>query len=287
MKTHVTSRLLRAVVTGLAALAMLVAAKVTTAETGGSDGSDPTTVDSRVEALLEMEPDARRAHLKAMDPAERRGLWFEVKREQVRRRGGTGARAGRDALAPDHRDAADVRTPATKRAVGTIAYHSGMPTLDFGGNTIIGNRFDTHTGIPVLASGTVSTVQAVVVPGSAQTSSSAGFVLLGPQTGGGGAMAIFSTFTGATGTQDTVTFAGIGASYTGSSFFVLFGDFEASYLLAFGTASTLGQGHHGVNGITGGMGPNITATSPLTGVNGFINATGNIVPVELMSFEVN
>jgi hypothetical protein len=111
-------------------------------------------------------------------------------------------------------------------------------------------------------------------------------VLLGPQTGGGGAMAIFSSFTGATGATDTVTFAGIGASYTGSSFFVLFGDFSNSYVPVFGAGTANGQGHHGVAGYTGGMGPNITAVGDLGGsLNSFVRATGNIVPVELMSFD--
>jgi len=140
----------------------------------------------------------------------------------------------------------------------------------------------------VLNPGTVSTVQAVVAQGPAFTTSSAGFVLLGPQTTGGGAMALFSTFTNTpTGTTDTVTFAGIGASYTGSSFFVLFGDFDSVYVPVFGTGSTLGQGHHGVVGYTGGMGPNITGTFDFGDtLNALVRSTGNIVPVELMSYSV-
>jgi hypothetical protein len=174
------------------------------------------------------------------------------------------------------------------RAVGTITYDDGVITTSFGGGAIVGNRFDTHTGIPVFGSGTVETVQAVVVPGSAITSSSAGFVLLGPQTTMGGANAIFSTFTaGLTAATETVTFTGLGVSYTGSSFFVLFGDFASSYVPAFGSGSTLGQGFHGVVGYTGGMGPNITGTSNLGGtLNGLVRATGNIVPVELMTFGI-
>lgn len=177
--------------------------------------------------------------------------------------------------------------------VGSIVYDVGVVDTTFGGGAIIGNRFDTHTGAPVLASGTVSSVQAVVVQGPAFNSmnDSAGFVLLGPQTGMGGAFAIFSTFTnGLTGMTETVTFTGIGESYTGSSFFVLFGDFASSYVPAYGTGTTQGQGGHGVVGYTGGMGPNITNTFDFGGVrNGLVRATGNIlstVPVELMKFEI-
>jgi hypothetical protein len=133
----------------------------------------------------------------------------------------------------------------------------------------------------------VTEVVAVVQQGPAFSSTSAGFVLLGPQTTGGGAFAIFSTFTGAiTGMTDTLTFTGIGANYTGNSFFVLFGDFASIYVPVFGTGSTNGQGHHGVVGYTGGMGPNITGTFDFGGaLNALIRASGNILPVELMSFD--
>jgi len=126
-----------------------------------------------------------------------------------------------------------------------------------------------------------------VVPGAAKTASSAGFVMLGPQTGGGAAFAIVSTFTNVSGVIDTVSFTGLGASYTGSSFFVLFGDFASSYIPVLGTGSALGQGHHGAVGYTGGMGPNITGTFDFGGIyNAIIRATGNVVPVELMAFDV-
>lgn len=182
---------------------------------------------------------------------------------------------------------------ALSSAVGSIVYDNGVGTTSFAqNNVIVGNRFDTFSGgNPVLMSGTVSTVIAVVAQGPAFTTSSAGFVLEGPQTVGGGAFAIFSSFTAASGAPtDTVTFTGIGRSYTGSSFFVLFGDFNNSYIPVFGTGTVNGQGHHGVIGYTGGMGPNITTTNNLGGnLNALVRAGGNIlsdVPVELMKFKV-
>ena len=244
-----------------------------------------------VDRLLAMSPADRNAELKSMPPEERRGLWFAVKREQASRRGAespVGSYRGASSNGSEPARKASTNRNGGK-AVGTIAYDDNVTTSTFGGGAIIGNRFNTHTGIPVFASGQVNTVQAVVAQGSGFTTSSAGFVVLGPQTTGGGAMAIFSTFTGAaTGTSDTVTFTGFAASYTGSSFFVLFGDFASGYVPAFGTGSTNGQGHHGVVGYTGGMGPNITGTFDFGGaLNGLVRATGNIVPVELMQFSVD
>jgi hypothetical protein len=246
------------------------------AATGPVSGADAST---QVAALAAMSGAERRAALAGMSAAARGAVYAQARQRWgsggrnpgVYRGGGFPVSGGR--LLP-------------RRVVGTIAYDSGFPSTGFGGGNIVGNRFNTHTGVPVLASGTVSTIQAQVAPGTANTTSSAGFVLLGPQTVGGGAMALFSTFTNATGVIDSLTFPGIGVSYPGSSFFVLFGDFASVYIPVFGPGTTQGQGHHGVVGYTGGMGPNITGTSNLGGLNSFIRATGNIVPVELMEFDV-
>ncbi len=254
------------------------------------------STDSRIEALRAMTPDQRRAELKKLTPDQRRGLWFQLKRaealekkaERTAYRGLAANKASRPAAEQGAGKAVEYdQGKPSKLAPGTIQYDDGTGTTTFGGGAIIGNRFNTHTGgVQVTASGTVDTVQAVVAPGPAQTTNSAGFVLLGPQTTMGGAFAIFSSFTAATGTVDTVTFTGIAANYTGSSFFVLFGDFNNSYVPVFDTGSANGQGFHGVVGYTGGMGPNITSTFDFGGTrNALIRTTGNILPVELISFD--
>ena len=241
-------------------------------------------VDARIASLMAMSKDQRRAELKQLSPDQRRELWFALKRTKGAQRGQQPAVRGAGLA---RHPIAGAKAKAATEAVGSIVYDDGTPTISFGGGSIIGNRFDTHNGNPVMVSGTVETVVGVVVQGGGFTTSSAGFVLLGPQTGGGGAFALFSSFTGATGTTDTVTFAGLGVGYTGSSFFVLFGDFANSYVPAFGTGTNNGQGHHGVVGYTGGMGPNITGTFDFGGtLNGLVRVTGNVVPVELMSFDV-
>lgn len=246
--------------------------------------SDAKALKARVDALLALPKAERLAQFKQMPQQERRELWFEMKRTQATQGGQQPLKRGTGLQG--HQRSPGPRTPR-QQAVGAIVYDDNVPMTTFGGGAIIGNRFNTAVGNPVLVSGTVATVQAVVVQGPAFTTSSAGFVLEGPQTVGGSAFAIFSSFTGATGVTDTVTFTGIGAGYTGSSFLVLFGDFANSYVPAFGTGTNLGQGHHGIVGYTGGMGPNITSTFDFGGTrNGLVRATGNILPVELLSFDV-
>ncbi len=243
---------------------------------------------SQIMELVGMEPADRRAALKAMNPKERKGLWFNVHKAIAEQRA-----VDRTGIQPK----GGVTVPPSAfnpsiQAVGTIAYDSGFASVGFGdndaapSNRLRGNQFDTHTGIPVLASGTVSTVVAQVVPGPANTTNSAGFVLNGAQTVGGNFLALFSTFNPVTGVIDTVTFSGMSANYTGSSYYVLFGDFSVSYIPVFGTGTTLGQGHHAVAGTTGGMGPTMTTINPMTGLNAFVRSSGNIVPVELMQFDV-
>ncbi len=273
---------------------------------GSSQGADvkangPSAnadVSARVDALMKLSPEARRAELKKMTKEERRSLWFELKRAQLAAKGEKpvvkGTRRAQYSPENGRKVAAEKRPAAASRApsaIGTIQYDDGVPTTTFGGGAIIGNRFDTAVGDPVLASGTVSTVVGVVAPGLAFNSSdnTAGFVIEGPQTAGGGAQAIFSSWmSGLTGTTtQTVTFSGLGVNYTGSSFFVLFGDWATSYVPEFGSGTTQSQGHHGMVGYTGGQGPNITRTFDFGGVlNGLVRVTGNVLPVELMSFDV-
>lgn len=245
--------------------------------------------ESRVAELQGMSRAERKAAIQAMTPEERRGVWFALKQADRAENGATAPADGFYRQAANQSPAGGgSSTAAANRAPGTITYDDGVSTVTFGGGAIIGNRFNTHTGVPVLASGSVTQVQAVVIQGPAFASSSAGFVLEGPQTTGGGAQAIFSTFTApGTATTETVTFSGINASYTGNSFFVLFGDFASVYVPAFGTGSTNSQGHHGVVGYTGGMGPNITSTFDFgETLNSLVRASGNILPVELIEYGI-
>jgi len=252
-------------------------------EVAGAKANSQADSAEHIETLLAMSVKDRKAYIKKLAPSERRGLWLRLNKEKKARKG-ISRKAGAYQT-PFPVDVEPKEEWASRGTTGTIAYDSGFPSIGFGGGALVGNRFNTHTAVPVLASGTVNTVHAVVVPGPANTTNSAGFVLLGPQTVGGGATALFSTMTGATGVIDTISFTGLGVNFTASSFFVLLFDNANTFIPVLGTETTLAQGHHGLVGYTGGMG--ITGTFNLGGnLNAFVRAGGNIVPVELMNFTV-
>lgn len=242
---------------------------------------------AKIEQLLAMDKKERKAHIESLDPKERRGLWAQLKREQSLRNGlATKQGAYQSPTALDPSVVSQMNTARwNERAVGTIAYDRDFPTIGFGGGEWVGNRFNTHTGVNVWANGTVNTVQAVVVPGPAKTNNTAGIMILGPQTGGGGATALATVFSPVSGVIDSIQFTGLSVNYTGSEFFVLLWDAANSYIPVLGNGTTLGQGHHGVVGYAGGAGVNGTFNLG-GGMNAFVRATGNIVPVELMNFDV-
>lgn len=252
-------------------------------------GSKPTN--EQIQQLIAMSGPDRRAYLKAMPVGQRGELWMAMKRMKSGKaaiKGSSAYKQGNKSSTTKQLASANSRQGAQPNGGPiTIQYDQGNFSTSFGGGAIVGNRFDTRTGNPILASGTVDTVEAVVVPGASVSSSSAGFVMLGPQTTGGGANAIYSSFTAASGSTDTISFPSMGASYTGASFFVLFGDFASSYVPVFGTETVNGQGHHGVVGYTGGTGPNITGTFDFGGtLNAFVRAGGTSLPVELTNWGV-
>lgn len=252
-------------------------------------------MDGRIAELRVMSASERQAALQAMSPQERKTLWFHVRKMNQAERGNAQPADGfyRNAVQLQKHSggepSATASAPAGQRAVGTITYDDGVGPTIFGGGAWVGNRFDTHTGVPVLASGTVDTVMAVLRPGAgAAATDSAFFAVYGQQTAGGGATAIFNTaITGLTGATATVTFTGIGANYAGDSFFVMFDDANTVYIPAFGTGTTDGQGHHGLVGYTGGQAPNFTSTFNFGNtLNGLVRASGNILPVELIEYGV-
>ena len=266
--------------------------------------STATHSDQQIQQLIAMSAKERRAYLRELPVGQRAELKMAAQRMKSGKNSIKGSSSyaklvGAKNGASSKRDEGAKRNavttsekstsgPRERRIVGSIKYDQGAPSTSYGGGALVGNRFDTHTGIPVLASATVSNVEAVVVPGPSQSNSSAGFVLLGPQTGGGAANAIFSSFTTASGSTDTVVFSGLGVNYTGASFFVLFADFASDYVPVLGSGTTNGQGHHGLVGYTGGVGPNITGTFNLGGgLNAFVRAGGNILPVELTKWSVD
>jgi hypothetical protein len=266
----------------LGCLAITLSAQSEPGTTGDAEGD--SRLEAEIETLLALPGSERRTRLRSLEPAERRGLWMRLKRAEADRKGARPKASYREI---EPHPASGAPDKAWLKAVGSIVYDKGFPAVGFGGGQLVGNRFNTHTGVPVLASGTISTIRAAMVRGPAfsQTTSNAGLVVLGPQTTMGGATALFSTFTTASGVVATVSFTGLGINYTGSSYFALMADNANQYVPVLGTATTLGQGHHGLVGYTGGLG--ITGTFNLGGnLNALVRASGNIVPVELMWFEI-
>jgi len=89
-----------------------------------------------VEQLLAMERDERRAYLESLDPAERRGLWFEVKKAERRSAGRAAAMEPLDILADSpYRSGGqqrDIAVSATAtRAIGTIQYDDNVGGTTF------------------------------------------------------------------------------------------------------------------------------------------------------------
>ena len=156
---------------------------------GAQTASGPGTSE-QIDALLAMAPADRRTYLKGLGRKERLGLWGQLKRTQKLRKG-LAPKARGSGMQPHPLSAGQRHALSSERAanvsplgaaVGTIVYDKDFPSVTFGNGSLVGNRFNTHTGIQIPTSGTLSTVQALVVPGTAATSNSAGFVVLGPQT---------------------------------------------------------------------------------------------------------
>ena len=171
-------------------------------------------------------------------------------------------------------------SPKNGRAMGTITYDDGVATAAPAiGSLCYGNQFNTWSGNPAMASGSVTAVDFYI----ATVSGTAAFVsvLGGP---GGGTTAPVLTSVNVTGVVsgawNTVVF-GSPLAYTGSSFLagVWYGGGDVP---ALGSGSVAGQGFHGmaINDIVG------TGFATLPGLNGLVRASGDVLPVELMTFTV-
>lgn len=170
--------------------------------------------------------------------------------------------------------------PKSSRAPGTITYDDGTYHSAPGvSSNCYGNQFNTWSGNPVMASGSVTALDffmasvsgnvflSVYGPVSGTTAPQLTSVSVPPTAG---AMAWnHHTFTSP-------------LAYTGSSFLAGVWYYVGDAVgLATGTVG--GQGHHGMlinDGTTG------TGFAPLSTVNAMVRASGNVLPVELMNFTI-
>lgn len=173
---------------------------------------------------------------------------------------------------------APVTAPAKARAAGTIAYDNGVATaLPNVTSHSWGNQFNTQNSDPVFASGSVSKLTFFMDAGAGTDNVFAS--VFGPVAGTAAPVLTSPSvpLNGGPGAWNTHTFT-TPIAYTGASFLAgiwYFGD-----TIALGAGTTNGQGHHGmhINDIAG------TGFVSLGTLNALMRASGNIVPVELMSF---
>jgi hypothetical protein len=166
---------------------------------------------------------------------------------------------------------------------GTVVYDPGAPADFFtngdASNDIFGNLFNTSNGNPLMP-GNLTAVTTFPQPVGTDVIMS----LLGPPAGGNAVVlqtvpvlgAVANTFNQVPVTQSV-----------GSSFLVgqYLGSFNGPDSVGVRSASVNGQGFHGfqINFQAG----TATGFAPLAGQNVMVRASGTVIPVELMSFEVD
>lgn len=173
--------------------------------------------------------------------------------------------------------------PKATRAIGTITYDDGIVTA-FPTTTsyCYGNRFNTFTGNPAMANGVVNTLSFFMASGAGTDNV---FVsVYGPvNTTAGTAPFIddHSVVLTAGSNAWNVAVLPTAASYTGASFLAGVW-YVAGDTVGLGSGTVGGQGHHGmiINDVVG------TGYMPLPTVNALVRPTGDILPVELMSFTI-
>jgi len=179
-----------------------------------------------------------------------------------------------------------IQAPRNKdiRAVGTITYDDGMVTSTPATTSLsYGNQFNTFTGNPVMASGSVTAMTFYMMSGAGTDNV---FVsVYGPVGAGTTAANLTSVsvpLTAGPGAFNVHVFASP-LVYTGSSFLAGVWYFGGD-TVGLGSGTVAGQGHHGMS--INDNPTTATGFATLPGVNALVSAGGDILPVELMTFTV-
>jgi len=179
--------------------------------------------------------------------------------------------------------------PAAPQVFGTVTYDTGTnvgfhpddpnPAL----NRVVGNRFNSALGGPLLATGMVSFLTVFPANSGPQSVS----IVLPPDSMNSAMVLDFVTAPLVANQFNSVPFVppvGVGPDFLGL-FLGRFGTFHPAGLLGMSDMATMGQGYHAVQGFYRAQ-----MTTMLEGIpnrNGLLRATGNIlVPVELMEFRI-
>jgi hypothetical protein len=168
------------------------------------------------------------------------------------------------------------------RAMGTIVYDDGIVSALPGISSFCyGNQFDTFSGAnPVMASGSVTAMSFFIVSGAGTDNV---FVsVFGPVSGTAASVLSSASIPLNNGSNafNTHVFASP-VNYPGSSFLAGIW-YVAGDTVGLGAGTVNGQGHHGmwINDIAG------TGFATLSGLNALVGASGDVLPVELMTFTV-
>lgn len=168
------------------------------------------------------------------------------------------------------------------RAMGTIYYDDGVQT-HFPGVTsyTFGNQFNTFGGTnPVMVSGSVTAMSFFMVAGAGTDNV---FVsVFGPVSGTAASVLTSASVPLNNGSNawNTHTFTApvnyVGASFLAGIWYV------AGDTVGLASGTTGGQGYHGmwINDIAG------TQFALLSSLNGMVGASGDVLPVELMTFTI-
>jgi hypothetical protein len=179
--------------------------------------------------------------------------------------------------------------PAAPQLFGTVTYDTGVnagfhPDSPMAAmNRVVGNRFNSALGGPLLATGMVSLLTVFPANNGPQSVS----IATAPTTMATAMVLDFVTSPLVAGQFNAVPFAppvNVGPDFIGF-FLGTFGTSHAAGLLGMSDMATMGQGYHAVQGFyIGGM---ATMIEVVPSRNAMLRATGNIlVPVELMDFTI-
>jgi hypothetical protein len=179
--------------------------------------------------------------------------------------------------------------PSAPQLIGTVTYdtavnvgfHPDSPSA--GQNRVVGNRFDSALGGPLLPTGMVSFLTVFPANNGPQTVS----IALPPSSMATAMVLDFVTAPLVAGAFNSVPFAPavtVGPDFLGL-FLGTFGTAHGMGLLGMSDMATMGQGYHAVQAFYAAGMLNMIEVVPNR--NAMLRATGDIlVPVELMDFQI-
>jgi hypothetical protein len=179
--------------------------------------------------------------------------------------------------------------PAVPEIVGTITYDTGVnvgfhPDSPMAAqNRVVGNRFDSHLGEPLLMTGMVSFITVFPANNGPQSVS----IALPPNTMNTAMVLDFVNAPMMAGAFNQVPFVPpitVGPDFL-ATFLGTFGTFHAAGLLGMSDMATMGQGYHAVQAFYfAGM---ATMIEVVPSRNAMLRVTGNLLfPVELLDFRI-